>query len=175
MRAGAENAATRLQRDVMALDSTTLTDPARTARRASVLLMDAEVLLPLVPTMSLPIHRSAARAALTGAKCNRWVGAPFGDMLGAAESHATAAHDGPLLGEALLIRARHCGEQAHKFDLASPLCSRYLTRALEVCGGGREAAPVRAWCRFGLAWEYAAEGSEITAMKHLSMGAAEWG
>jgi len=175
MRAGAENAATRLQRDVMALDSTTLTDPAQTARRASVLLMDAEVLLPLVPNLSLPIHRSAARAALTGAKCNRWVGAPFGGLLGAAESHANAAHDGPLLGEALLVRARHTGEEAHSLDMASSLCSRYLTRAIEVCGGAREAAGLRASCRFGLAWEYAADGSETTAMRHLAMGAAEWG
>jgi hypothetical protein len=175
MRGMAENAAGRLQRDVTALDSTTRTDPARTARRASALLMDAEVLLPLAPNLSLSIHRAAARAALTGAKCNRWVGAPFGSLLGAAESHATAAHDGPMLGEALLIRARHCGEAAHKFDMPSPVCSRYLTRALEVCGGGREAASVRAWARFGLAWECAAEGSEITAMRHVEMGAAEWG
>jgi hypothetical protein len=131
--------------------------------------------LPLAPSLSLPIHRSAARAALVAAICNRFVGAPFGGVLGVAESHANAAHDGPLLGEALLIRARHCGEEAHSFDVPSPLCSRYLTRAMEVCGGGREAAAVRAWCRFGLAWEYAAEGSEITAMRHLAMGAAEWG
>jgi hypothetical protein len=176
MRGMAENAATRLQRDVTALDDgTTLTAPAVTARRASALLMDAEVLLPLAPNMSLPVHRSAARAALVAANCNRFVGKPFGTLLGAAESHADAAHDGPLLGEALLIRARHCGEKAHEYDKPSDLCSRYLTRAIEVSGGGREAATVRAWCRFGLAWEYAAEGSEITAMRHLAAGAAEWG
>jgi hypothetical protein len=175
MRAGAENAATRLQRDVTALDSTTLTDPARTARRAPELLMDAEVLLPLVPNLSLPIHRAAARAALVAANCNRWVGAPFGELLGAAESHALSANDGPLLGEAFLIRARHCGEKAHEFDVASDLCARYLTHALEACGGGREAAKVRAWCQFGLAWEYAAGGAETVAMKHLAMGSTERG
>jgi hypothetical protein len=176
MRAAGQSAAERLQRDVGALnDGTTLTDPARTARKASALLMDAEVLLPLVPNLSLPLHRSAARAALVAANCARFVGKPFNGLLGEAESHANAAHDGPLLGEALLIRARHCGEKAHEYDKPSDLCSRYLTRALEVSGGGREAAAVRAWCRFGLAWEYAAEGSEITAMRHLAAGAAEWG
>jgi hypothetical protein len=175
MRGMAENAAGRLQRDVAALDSTILTDPVRTARRASGLLMDAEVLLPLVPSLSLPIHRSAARAGLVAASCSRNIGAPFGALLGAAELHAKTAHDGPLLGEALLIRARHCGEAAHKFDVPSPPSARYLTRALEVCGGGREAAAVRATARLGLAWEYAAEGSETTAMRHIQMGAAEWG
>jgi hypothetical protein len=175
MRAGAENAATRLQRDVAALDSTILTDPARTARKASVLLMDAETLLPLIPSLSLPIHRSAARAGLIAASCSRNIGAPFGELLGSAELHAKTAHDGPLMGEALLIRARQCGETAHKFDVRSTPSARYLTRALEICGGGREAAPVRATARLGLAWEYAAEGSEITAMRHIQMGAAEWG
>ncbi|MDB5063749.1 MAG: hypothetical protein JWM18_183 [Chloroflexi bacterium] len=175
VRAAGQNAAERLQRDVCGLDSVSPVDPARAARRASMLLMDAETLLPLVPTLSVPLHRSAASAALTAAKCQRWMGGPFGGHLGAAESHATAAHDGPLLGEALLIRARHCGEEAHSLDMPSSLCSRYLTRAIEVAGGGREAAGLRATCRFQLAWEYATEGSETTAMKHLAMASAEWG
>jgi hypothetical protein len=175
MRGMAENAANRLQRDVAALDDWFLADPVRTAGRASGLLMDAEVLLPLAPSMSLPIHRAAARAGLVAASCNRWIGGPFGELLGAAELHATTAHDGPLLGEALLLRARHCGETAHQFDVSSSPCTRYLTRALEVCGGGREAAVVRATARLSLAWECAADGSEVAAMRHVQIGAAEWG
>jgi hypothetical protein len=175
MRAAGQNAAERLQRDVLALDHLAPVDPTRAARRGSVLLMDAEVLLPLVPSLSLPIHRAAASAALTAAKCQRWKGDSFGGLLGAAESHATAAHDGPLLGETLLLRARHCGEEAHSLDLSSSLCSKYLTRAIEVAGAGREAAGLRATCRFQLAWEYAVEGSTNVAMTHLSAASAEWG
>jgi hypothetical protein len=48
-------------------------------------------------------------------------------------------------------------------------------RAIEVAGGGREAAGLRASCRFSLAWEFAAGGSEGVALKQLAMASAEWG
>jgi hypothetical protein len=175
MRAAGDEAAERLLRDVRALDDLHVVDPLRAARRASVLFLDAEMLLPMLPQRSLPLHRAAASAALTATTCNRWLGRPFGRSLGAAEAHADEARDGPLKAEALWVRARQLGEEAHTHDRPSPACSRYLVRALEAAGGSREAAHVRAVCRFQLAWEFAAEGAATTAQRHLQLAAAEWG
>lgn len=144
-------------------------NPNRTVRRAATLLMDAETLLPMVPRQRLLLHRAAGTAAIVLARCQRWTGQPFGRALGLAEAHARDAGDGPIAAEVLHIRARHCGEAEHAFDLSSPICARLLTHAIEVAGTGAEGAAVRASAHFDLAWEHAAAGATTTALQHLDM------
>jgi hypothetical protein len=120
-------------------------------------------------------HRTACLTALVMADTARWMDHPSSDdALVVAERHASAAADGPLLAQVLLLRASAEGADARAVDAASAPATDLVIAALHAAGTG--APPwLRAWARYTLAWQFAASNDPRAALMELDAADFELG
>jgi hypothetical protein len=134
--------------------------PGEMASRAQRFLTDCDARIAAAPRPTVlrkGYQRAAAAAALVGLAASVRTGDQTGLWATAAEEHARAAGDGPLLAELWLTRSVEDGAAAHAREIGSPVAMRHILAAQSVVGAS---AFARCWAHLALAneWALGAEG-----------------
>jgi hypothetical protein len=145
--------------------------PGEMASRAQRFLTDCHARIAAAPRPTVlrnGYHRTAAAAALVGAAASVRAGDRTSQWATAAEEHARAAGDGPLLAELWLIRSVEDGAAAHAREIGSPAAMRHVLAAQSVAGAS---AFMRCWAHLVLANEWALDGEGHGALIELDCAA----
>lgn len=143
--------------------------PSEALQAACSLIHDAEALCAVAPRTYLrrSLHRTAAVASITAGQTARWAGSEYRPYLARAVGHAQAADDAVLVARTDLHSARAEGSMPHGEDAPSTEVLRLLRKALSTMGASPSAASLRATALYMLAWQYAAQGDERSALTEL--------
>jgi hypothetical protein len=146
--------------------------PAEMGGRAQRFLTNCHTLIAAPPRATVlrkGYHRGAAAAALVGLAASMQAGDQTSPWATAAEEHARAAGDGPLLAELWLIRSVEDGAAAHAREIGSPAAMRHILAAQSVVGAS---AFARCWAHLALANEWALDGEGHGA--HIDLDCAAY-